>query len=127
MRMNIVVFIVMVTLSGGIVFSAVDYKGGNHTEDFNSLKGTGSKINWSDDKTLDGWHASQSVYQANDGTSKRGALKSYGAKDNKDRALGSMASGTSGNISYGLCLTNNTGKAINRGRTRSVVNVPDTP
>lgn len=88
-------------------------------EDFNSLLATGTQNTWNQGTTLPSWYAYRAanalavtLYRADDGTSNSGGLYSYGLTDNTDRALGSLASGSTGTVVYGLRLKNNTGNTI---------------
>ncbi len=92
--------------------------GFTYTNSFDSL-GTVSNA-WTDNSNLLGWYASQSIgtlngIRAGSGTSTAGALYSFGVAGVQpvtDRALGSIASGTPGNLAYGLRLQNDTANAI---------------
>ena len=88
---------------------------GTYSQNFDSLGFSGRPV-WTDNLTLPGWYASQSggsnlvsEYRADSGTSYAGALYSFGASGSNERALGSLASGGTGRIAYGLRLLNNTG------------------
>jgi len=88
-------------------------------EDFNSLLSTGTQNVWSQGSTLDAWYAYRGAnalavtqYRADDGASNSGGLYSYGKTDEQDRSLGSLASGSTGTMVYGLRLKNNTGNTI---------------
>ncbi|HEX8650060.1 MAG TPA: FG-GAP-like repeat-containing protein [Pyrinomonadaceae bacterium] len=92
------------------------------TENFNSLANTGTANTWTDNTTLAGWYAQFSaagqtanptIYRADDGSLNTGSIYSYGTVNATERAFGSAASGTPGNIFYAIQLTNNTGQTIN--------------
>jgi hypothetical protein len=92
--------------------------GAAYIENFNTLANTGTPA-WTNDSTLDGWQAFRALggplfttYAADDGGSTTGRLYSYGSADSTDRALGSLASGTPGQITIGVAFTNNTGSTI---------------
>jgi Ca2+-binding RTX toxin-like protein len=70
---------------------------------------------WVDDSTISGWYTTIKPYTTGTGTSATGGLYSYGNVGG-ERALGSLASGTTGTIYYGLRLVNNTGSPINSFR-----------
>ena len=80
------------------------------TENFDSLP-TANSV-WADNATIPGWYANRVPLNASTGSLNTGALYSFGAAGNGDRALGSVASGTTGTILYGVRLTNNTGGQI---------------
>lgn len=90
------------------------------TQNFNTLSQTGTSNAWSDDTTLPGWYAQfgansglPTTYRT--GNSGTGGIYSYGISGvnlPSDRALGSTASGTTGEIFYALKLVNDTGATI---------------
>ena len=87
------------------------------TEDFNSLAETGTQNTWTQNSTLLGWYgyrvANQlpvTLYRADDGSANSGGLYSYGV--DADRALGSLASGSTGTMVFGLRMKNQTGNTI---------------
>ena len=92
------------------------------TQNFDSLLTSGTANPWADDSTLPGWYAQFSVtptnpttYRADTGTSNTGAIYSYGVAGTNpvtERAFGSVASGTPGDIFIALKLTNDTGATI---------------
>ena len=96
--------------------------GSPYTQNFDSLASTGTANTWTDNSTLPGWYASQSIggpavasYRAGTGSSTAGALYSFGVAGVNlvtDRALGSIASGTPGNFAYGVRFQNDTAQAI---------------
>jgi predicted outer membrane repeat protein len=85
---------------------------GTYTQNFNTLGASGTSIVWNNDSTISGWYSTRTNYNAGNGTNNAGALYSFGTTT--DRALGSVASGTTGTIYYGLRLQNNTGSAITK-------------
>jgi uncharacterized repeat protein (TIGR01451 family) len=94
------------------------------TQTFDSLATSGAANAWADNSTLTGWYAqfttttNPTTYRADtggSGTAGTGALYSYGiagANPVTDRALGSVGSGTTGDIYWALRLVNNTGATI---------------
>ena len=94
--------------------------GSPYTQNFDAL-GTVSN-GWTDNVTLPGWYASQTKsgatvtgYRAGSGSSTAGSLYSYGVagvNSITDRALGSLASGTPGNLAYGVRFQNDTTQAM---------------
>ena len=95
----------------------------SYSQDFNSLAASGTANAWENDKTILGWHlfrqpASTPVaiaaYNADTGAANSGSFYSYGstvASDygstgSSERALGSVASGTSGTGWIALSLKN---------------------
>lgn len=85
----------------------------SYTQNFNSLSSvSGTGYTWTDDSTIAGWYSTRTTYNANNGSSNSGAQYSYGVNDNSDRALGSVASGSTGAIRYGARFTNDTGSTV---------------
>ncbi|MFN6564165.1 MAG: Calx-beta domain-containing protein [Nostoc sp. ChiSLP01] len=84
---------------------------GTYSQNFNSLLSSGTSISWVDDSTISGWYTTRTSYNPGTGTNNTGGLYSFGTTVS-DRALGSVASGTTGTIYYGLRLQNNTGSSI---------------
>ena len=90
---------------------------GLYTQNFDTLATSGTTNAWTDNVTLPGWYAKTvntgtvTNYIANAGTTTNGSLYSFGTAT--DRALGSIASGTTGALRYGVALTNSTGATIN--------------
>jgi hypothetical protein len=86
-------------------------------EHFNTLSETGTQNTWEQNSTLKGWYAYRgnntlpvTQYRADDGSSNAGGLYSYG--NNSDRALGSLASGSTGTVTFGLRMKNLTPQTI---------------
>lgn len=84
-----------------------------YTQNFDSLVSTGS-LTFVNDSTLSGWSLFRSAtgamtVTAGTGSSNAGGFYSFGATGSSDRALGSVASGSTGTITYALALTNDTG------------------
>jgi endonuclease G len=85
------------------------------TENFDSLASTGTGIAWSDDSTIPGWWSNRVTYNSGTGGSSTGALYSFGVAGTNpvtDRALGSVASGSTVTVFHAAKLTNNTGGGI---------------
>lgn len=86
---------------------------GTYTQNFDSLANSGTSNAWTNDSTIEGWYATRSTYSGNEGSSNAGALYSFGQNSNGERSLGSIASGSTGTVYYGLRLKNTTGAPIN--------------
>src|SRR5438132_998920 len=85
------------------------------TENFDTLASTGTGVTWTDNSTIPGWYSTRATYNSGTGSSNTGALYSFGAAGTNpitDRALGSVASGTTLTIYQAVKLTNNTGTTI---------------
>ena len=82
------------------------------TQAFDTLAGTGSNLAWADDATVPGWYATRATYTAGSGTGNAGGLYSLGSAGSTDRALGSVASGTTGTILYGARFVNDSASTI---------------
>ena len=83
-----------------------------YTQDFDTLTSSGTNNPWTDNLTLLGWYSNRTTYSAGTGSSNAGALYSFGSTSSSERALGSVASGSTGTIYYGVRLTNNTSDPI---------------
>jgi predicted extracellular nuclease len=81
-----------------------------YTQSFDGLAASGASTPWTNDVTLAGWYSSRTTYAINSGSSNTGSLYSYGT--DTDRALGSVCSGSTGDITYGVQLINGTASAI---------------
>ncbi len=92
------------------------FTGTTYSQNFNSLANSGTSISWNNDSTISGWYATTASYNTGNGSSNTGALYSFGSTSSTDRGLGSVASGTTGTIYYGLHLQNNTDSAISQLR-----------
>lgn len=99
----------------GAAFGQVVYSGGTYAQDFNSLSAgppSNANIAWTDNSTLAGWYgfsigAPLVNYRASTGSSNTGAVYSFGeAEGNTERALGSIASGTTTTVFFGARFTN---------------------
>ncbi len=87
---------------------------GNYTQNFDTLPNATTTA-WTNDSTLSGWYAEKSLpvdaptvvnILGNSGASNSGALYSFGSASTTERALGSLGSGTPGNLAYGVLLQN---------------------
>ena len=85
---------------------------GSYSQDFNTLPTSGNSNTWTDDVTIPGWYASRTTLIASTGSGNSGGLYSFGASSNSERALGSLASGSTGTVGYGVLFQNNSGGAI---------------
>ncbi len=111
-RFTLVIGIVCLAISN--LFGQVTLTSGDatYTEDFNTLANTGTAVTWTDNTTITGWYSDETDYNASAGTSTAGALYSFGTGTDSDRALGSLASGGTGTVFYGVRILNNTGSTI---------------
>ncbi len=96
-------------VSGQISITAVNVP---YTQDFDTLANTGTGNTWTDNVTLVGWYSNRTAYNAGTGSINTGAMYSFGAAASTERALGSVASGTTGTIFYGVRLRNDTANPI---------------
>ncbi|MCU0634009.1 MAG: hypothetical protein MUE41_03965 [Gemmatimonadaceae bacterium] len=103
--------VALVVLTSSSAVAQVAFTGAPVTQNFNSLPSTGTSPFAG---LLPGWASSQGDLVAGTGSSNTGALYSFGATGSTDRALGSVASGGTGTIAFGLWLTNNTGQTLNQ-------------
>lgn len=86
---------------------------GLYSQNFDSLASSGTNLVWNNDSTIPGWYTNKITYNSGDGFSNAGSLYSFGISSTaSDRALGSIGSGTSGTIYYGLRLVNSTNAPI---------------
>ncbi|MGD0615732.1 MAG: hypothetical protein ABSA69_09870, partial [Verrucomicrobiota bacterium] len=93
----------------------VPLSGGPYAQDFNSLASSGP-AEWIDNVTLPGWYASRGAaphsvtnYSAGTGSSTTGALYSFGDAGSGERSIGSLASGGTGKLAFGVRFVNDTG------------------
>ena len=100
---------------------SITSNGFTYSQNFNTLATSGTNLTWTNGSTLNGWHAARSsglitTYNTDAGGSATGALYSYGSNTSvngiNDRALGSLTTGTSGDIVYGALFQNNSGGLI---------------
>jgi hypothetical protein len=103
-----------VSLITGTLSAQIMYTGGTtYTQDFNSLANTpeGSDIAWTDNVTLVGWYNHVAnrpdTYRASDGNHDTGHVYSFGATGSTERALGSIATSSTGTLFWGVRLRNN--------------------
>jgi DNA/RNA endonuclease G (NUC1) len=85
------------------------------TENFDGLASAGTNVSWTDNTTIPGWYSSRDLYNSGTGSSNSGALYSFGVAGTNpatDRALGSVASGSTTTVFHAARLTNNTGGTI---------------
>ena len=80
----------------------------SYSQNFNSLTGT----TWSDNTTISGWYATRTAIVQGTGSSTTGAMYSFGATSDSDRALGGLESNTTGAIAFGVQFFNNTGGTV---------------
>ncbi|MCS6874174.1 MAG: carboxypeptidase-like regulatory domain-containing protein [Acidobacteriota bacterium] len=88
-----------------------------YTQNFDGLSNTGANNTWTNGGAPPqspgaGWQSNRITYSANNGSSNAGNLYSYGSTGSTERALGSLASSSTGTIIFGVCFTNNTGFSI---------------
>ena len=84
------------------------------TESFDGLASSGTPA-WIDNSTVPGVYSSRTAYTPGTGSSNTGALYSFGVAGTNpitERALGSVGSGGTGIVYWGVKLTNNTGGTI---------------
>lgn len=86
--------------------------GSSYTQTFDSLASSGNNNPWTDNTSLVGWYSTRTVYQASDGTGNTGDLYSFGTVGSSERALGSINSGSTGVIQYGVQLQNTSGAVV---------------
>src|SRR5262245_41184216 len=66
-------------------------------ENFDALASTGANISWTDNSIIPGWYSTRATYNSGTGSANTGALYSFGVAGTNpgtDRALGSVASGS---------------------------------
>ncbi|MBS1623247.1 MAG: hypothetical protein JST83_04470 [Bacteroidetes bacterium] len=111
--------------AGGSGFMTYQWSAGSassgqiYQQNFNNLPSSGTSVTWVDNSTIPGWYASSTNLATTGitpgtGSSNSGGIFSYGSTSATDRALGSLGSGGTGNIYYGVRLTNTTGAPIDR-------------
>lgn len=115
-------FIVLTLIIGGSVWSgstpvaaspdAAISLGTAYAQNFNTLASSGAATAWTDDSTLLGWYSNRTAYTPNNGASATGALYSYGSTGSGERALGSVGSGATGTIYYGIRFINDTSNTV---------------
>ncbi|HZL43622.1 MAG TPA: endonuclease/exonuclease/phosphatase family protein [Verrucomicrobiae bacterium] len=115
MKKGIRVFVLaFLAAFAGHLFGQVPMGSGTYSQDFNTLF-TSGKPEWIDNSTLPSWYASKTGgppeitnYVAGSGSGTTGGLYSFGQANASDRSLGSLASGGTGTIAYGVRLINET-------------------
>lgn len=85
---------------------------GSYSQNFDTLPPSGTANPWADDSTLAGWYASKNAINAGTGSSDNAALYSFGPAAGSERALGSLASGGTGIIYYGVLFHNTAGSPV---------------
>lgn len=115
LKRTAMLFLVLVGLAVPCVSRGqISVSSGDYHQGFNNLATNGTANAWTENSTLPGWYASRviggawSIYRGETGASNAGALDSFGSAASTDRALGSTASGTPGNIAFGLRIVNDT-------------------
>ncbi|HUC83433.1 MAG TPA: choice-of-anchor J domain-containing protein, partial [Flavisolibacter sp.] len=93
-------------------FGQISLSGTSYSENFNSLANTGTGVAWTDNVTILGWYSTRTAYNANDGSGNSGALYSFGTGTNTDRAIGSLASGSTNTVYYGARFINSTSTPV---------------
>ncbi len=90
-----------------------------YKQNFDTLAPSGTANSWIDSTTLVGWYAEGgtsgplTTYNAGTGTSTTGSLYSFGSVGAPaDRALGSLASDSTGSLAYGVRLRNATASSL---------------
>ncbi len=83
-----------------------------YNQTFDSLANTGTSITWTNDTTISGWYSTRLIYNSGTGNTNTGSLYSFGAAASSERALGSVASGGTGTIYYGVRFVNDTGNPV---------------
>ena len=83
-----------------------------YEQNFNSLASspTNTNITWTDNSTIANWYTNRLTYRVSNGSDLTGSLYSFGS--NSDRALGSIASGATGQILGAVRITNTTTQTI---------------
>jgi uncharacterized protein len=83
--------------------------GPGYSENFNGLATAPATNTWTDNSTLSAWYSNRTTYAAATGSGNTGALYSFGVAGAGvvgDRALGSIASGGTGTVQFGVCFEN---------------------
>ncbi|MFM9873594.1 MAG: PEP-CTERM sorting domain-containing protein [Fimbriimonadaceae bacterium] len=90
--------------------------GTSYNQDFDSLPNSGTPT-WTDNSTLAGWFAKRASgamsFTVANGSSNSGNFSSVGTTASTDRAMGSLQSGGTGVITFGVVLQNTSGTAWN--------------
>jgi hypothetical protein len=107
------------TATAGAAAISLTGASGTYTQNFDSLPASAS-TEWINDTTIDGWFAARTgsgnTVVAGDGGSNSGALYSFGAPDDPERALGSVGSGgaAAGHFAWGGYFVNDTNTTISQ-------------
>lgn len=112
-RFGLISFVILLGVVA-IAPAQIPYIGGTgYSQDFNSLANdpSGNPYGWTNNVTLLGWYAADNggavtSYYADDGSSTKGGLYSYGPNLNTDRALGTLASNDVGEMYLGVRFDN---------------------
>lgn len=83
---------------------------GDYSQNFDTLSTTSG--DWKDDTTIPGWFSNQTTIKASNGGAT--GFISFGATNDKERALGSSPNSTSGTIRYGAQFQNKTDDVIKK-------------
>ncbi len=112
----------LIALFPGSMPGQIAISAGTYSQSFDSLAASGTSNPWTNNFTLAGWYASKTSggstvgsYRAEGGTSTSGGFYSFGAagvSNLTDRALGSLVSGTPGDLAYGIRFTNDTSATV---------------
>jgi hypothetical protein len=88
---------------------------GTYTQSFDTLPVSGTIV-WTNNVTLPGWYAQRAVgpleIVASTGSSTGGAFYNFGAAFSSERALGSLGSGTTGSVAWGVIFQNTSVNAL---------------
>lgn len=114
MKKSLVVWCGVWALSCSLVCADVPYftTASLYSQNFDSLLATGTGNTWTNNATIAGWYSNRITYNAGTGSSNTGALYSFGDAGSAERALGSVASGSTGTIHYGVGFVNLTGGTL---------------
>ncbi len=115
----VLVFAMLASLRGGLPAAAMPETpldaislAAPYAQNFDMLATSGTTNPWADDTTIGGWYSTRTVYIGSNGSLTNGGLYSFGATGASERALGSIASGSTDTIRYGARFTNDTGSTI---------------
>ncbi len=79
----------------------------SYFQDFNNLASATSDNGWFNDLTIPEWYSNRTSYKGGTGSNNIGSLYSFGeGLSSNDRALGSLPSGSTGDIAYGVQFRN---------------------
>jgi hypothetical protein len=102
--------LVAVAIAAPALHAQLAFTGTTLSQTFNGLPSSGGPFTLAALPT--GWTSTQTELLVGTGSGNTGALYSFGSAASADRALGSVGSGGTGTLSFGLWLVNNTGAAI---------------